>query len=64
MSDTEKKSELKLLGVTLNEHPCNWDTLFDHLFSKASYRLFIMRVCKYYGYSLQESYHVAIHLCY
>ena len=24
--DIKRKNELKLLGVTSNEHPCNWDT--------------------------------------
>ena len=54
MSDIRRKSELKLLGVTFNEHPCNWDTHFDYVFSKASFRLYILRVCKYYGYSKEE----------
>ena len=49
-----KKSKLKLLGVTFKEHPCNWDTEFDHMFSKASSRLYISRACKYYGYSKEE----------
>ena len=49
-----RKSELKLLGVTFNEDPCNWDTQFENMLSKASSRLYILRVCKYYGYSLQE----------
>ena len=49
-----KKSKLKLLGVTVNEDPCNWDTQFENMLSKASSRLYILRVCKYYGYSLQE----------
>ena len=55
MKDIERKGDLKLLGVTLNEETCNWDTHlmhFDHLISKASPRLYILRVCKYYGYYL------------
>ena len=48
-----RKSELKLLGVTVNEDPCNWDTQFENMLSKASSRLYILRVCKYYGYSLE-----------
>ena len=48
------KSELRLLGVTVNEDPCNWDTQFENMLSKASSRLYILRVCKYYVYSLQE----------
>ena len=49
-----RKSELKLLGVTFNEDPCNWDTHFEQMLEKASSRLYILRICKYYGYSLQE----------
>jgi len=49
-----RKSELKLLGVIVNEDPCNWDAQFENMLSKASSRLYILRVCKYYGFSLQE----------
>lgn len=48
------KSELRLLGVTVNEDPCNWDTQFENMLSNARTRLYIPTVCKYYGYSLQE----------
>ena len=27
----------------------NWDTHIDHMISKASYRLYILRACRYYG---------------
>ena len=49
-----RKSELKLLGVTVNKDPCNWDVQFENILSKASSRLYILRVCKYCGFSLQE----------
>ena len=49
-----RKSELKLLGVIVIEDPCNWDAQFENMLSKASSRLYILRVCKYYGFSLQE----------
>ena len=49
-----RKSELKLLGVTVNEDPCNWDVQFENMLSKASSRLYILRVWKHYGFSLQE----------
>ena len=52
--DIERKEELTLLGVTFNEHLSNWNTHFDNMISKASSRLYILRVCKYFGYSLQE----------
>ena len=54
MDGIARKGELKLLGVTINEEPCNWDTQFENILSKASSRLYILRVCKYYSYSLQE----------
>ena len=40
--------------MAFNEQPCNWDTHFDHMITNASSRLYILRVCKYYGYSLQD----------
>ena len=49
-----RKPELKLLGVTFNQDPCNWDTHFDILLRKASSKLYIMRVCKFYGYLQEE----------
>ena len=50
----ERREELKLLGVFFNENPTNWDKQFDTLLSKASSRLYILRLCKFYGYSLNE----------
>ncbi|XP_048586085.1 uncharacterized protein LOC125568270 [Nematostella vectensis] len=52
--DISRKEELKLLGVTFNEQPCNWDTHFEQMISKASSRLYILRVCKFYGYTMQK----------
>ena len=46
-----RKEKLKLLGVTFEQVPVNWDTHIDYLLSKASSRLYIIRICKYYGYS-------------
>ena len=34
--------------------PVNWDTHIDYLLSKASSRLYIIRICKYYGYSIEN----------
>ena len=42
MDGIARKSELKLLGVTINEDPCNWDTQFENMLSKASSRLYIL----------------------
>ena len=52
--ETERKSELKLLGVTFSSNPCNWDTHIDSLLHRAASRLYILRVCKFYGYSDHE----------
>ena len=38
-SGIERKNELKLFGVTLNENPCNWDTHIDSLLQKAGSRM-------------------------
>ena len=55
MKDIERKGELKLLGVTFTKPPCNCDTHFDHnIHSKASSGLYMLRVCKYYGYYENE----------
>ena len=32
----ERKGELKLLGVTFHENPCNWDTHFHNMMDKAN----------------------------
>ena len=50
----ERKSELKLLGVTFHENPYNWDSYFHNMIDKANSRLYILRICKYYGYTLEE----------
>ena len=50
----ERKSELKILGVTFHENPLNWNTQFETMLRKAASRVYILRVCKYYGYSPKE----------
>ena len=50
----ERKSWLKLLGVTFQENPCCWDLHIDDLLSKASGRMYIMRVCGRYDYSADQ----------
>ena len=52
--EIERKSELKLLGVTFSSNPCNWDTHIDSLLHRDASRLYILRVCKFYGYSDHE----------
>ena len=51
LSANERKCWLKLLGVTFQENPCCWDLHIDNLIAKASSHLYILRVCKFYGYS-------------
>ena len=50
----ERKSWLKLLGVTFQENPCCWDLHIDDILSKASGRMYILRVCRCYGYSADQ----------
>ena len=45
----EQKSWLKLLGIIFQENPSDSD-LHDNLLRKASSRLYILRVCKHFGY--------------
>ena len=37
----ERKTKLKLLGVTFEDDPVNWDTHIDHVLSKASAQSFV-----------------------
>ena len=49
-----RKGRLKLLGPTFEQAPVNWDTHIDYLLSKASSRLYIIKIRKYYGYSIEN----------
>ena len=49
-----RKSWLKILGVTLHEKPGNWDNHFNEIMGKAGGRMYILRVCKYYGFSKKD----------
>ena len=44
---------LNLLGLTFQEDPCNLDLQTDSLLAKASSRLYILRICRFYGYPNQ-----------
>jgi len=46
----ERKSWLKLLGIMFQENPCCWDVHVNKLIAKASSRLYILRVGKFYGF--------------
>jgi len=50
----ERKTKLKLLGITLEDDPVNWDSHIDHMLGKASSRLYILRVCRFYGYPKEQ----------
>ena len=50
----ERKTKLKLLGVTFEADPVNWHTHIDHVLSRASSRLYILRVCRFYGYPKEQ----------
>ena len=49
-----RKEILKLVSVTSEQVPVNWDTYIDYLLSKASSRLYIIRMCKYYDYCIKN----------
>ena len=49
-----RKEKLKLLGVTFEQVPVNWDTHIDYLLSKASSKLYILRIYKYDGYTIEN----------
>ena len=46
----ERKKWLKLLGVTFEDDVCCWDLHVDGLLSKSGSRMYILRVCRRYGY--------------
>ena len=54
LENIERKEKLKLFGATFEQVPVNWDTHIDYLLSKASSRLYILRICKYYRYSIEN----------
>ena len=47
IASVERKTWLKILGVSLQDNPCNWDLHFEEMLKKSSVRMYIMRVCKY-----------------
>ena len=54
ISFIERKPSLKLLGVTFQSDPCNWDLHLNNILSQASSRLYILRVCKFCGIPLDH----------
>jgi hypothetical protein len=45
---------LKILGITLEEIPENWDRHFEEMLKKASGRMYILPVRKYYGFTTKQ----------
>ena len=50
----DRKKWLKLLGITFQDDLCCWDLHVDSLLSTASSRMYILRVCRFYGYSKDQ----------
>jgi hypothetical protein len=50
MEGTERKKWLKLLGVAFEDDVSCWDLHVDGLLSKIRSRMYILRVCRRYGY--------------
>ena len=51
---SERVSYLKLLGVTFQDNPTNWDKHFDDLMERDPKRMHILRVCKRNGYCVSD----------
>ena len=49
-----RKTWLKILGVTVEETPGKWDIHFEEMLKKTSERMYILRVCKYYGFTKEQ----------
>ncbi len=54
LDGTERKNWLKLLGMAFQDDPCCWDLQVDALLSKAASRMYIIRVCRSYGYTKEN----------
>ena len=52
----EQVDNIKLLGMTFCHSPNNWDSHFDTSLSKGGKRMYMLRICKKFGYS-QENLH-------
>lgn len=54
ISNIERVSVIKSLGVYFSENPDNWDKQFQVMLHKVNTRFHILRTCKNNGYSLVE----------
>ena len=50
----DRKSWLKILGITLENVPDKWDIHFEEMIGRAAGRMYILRVCKYYGMPINQ----------
>ena len=50
----ERKKWLKLLGMAFQDDPCCWHLQVDTLLSKAASRMYILRVCRSFGYTKEN----------
>ena len=50
----DRKSWLKILGITLENVPDKCDIHFEEMIGRAAGRMYILRVCKYYGMSINQ----------
>ena len=50
----ERKSWLRLLSIIFQVNPSDWDLHVDRLLRKASSRLYILHVCKCFGYPTEQ----------
>ena len=55
----EQLDNIKLLGVTFHHSPNNWDFHLDTLLSKAGKRMYILRICKKFGYSRENLHYLS-----
>ena len=44
---------MKILGITLENVP-KWDIHFEEMIGRAAGKMYILRVCKYYGMSINQ----------
>ena len=49
-----RKNWLKAIWCDTQDNPCNWDMQFKYILKKASSQLHVFRVCKFYGYTIDD----------
>ena len=51
----DRKSWLKILGITLENVPDKLDIHFEEMIGRAAGRMYIIRACKYYGMPINHA---------